>query len=73
MHMKQQSKMPMGVISAKFFKSPQNLLEIVGDVQNVVDCIPDDGLARHIYPEDCSVIAKVSEPCSDLRVRGTDF
>ena len=73
MHLKQQSEVPMGVIRAKLVKSPQNFLKIVGDVQYVVNRIPDNDLARHVYPEDCAVIAKIRKPCGDLRVRGTDF
>ena len=73
MHLKQQSKMPMGVIRAKFVKSPQNFLQIVGDVQNVVDCIADDDLAQYVYPEDCAVMAKIRKPCPDFRMCCTDF
>jgi len=68
MYLEQHPKMPMGIVRAKSVKSPQNLFQIVGDIQNVVDRIAHDGLSGNVYSEDCAVKAKARKSLGNFRM-----
>ena len=76
MNLIQHSEIPICVVSTESFKSPQNLFQVVCDVQDIINRIADNNLSGNVDARDRAIVTKSSKSranmsvcCVDLRRR----
>ena len=61
--------MPMRVICSQSVETPQDLFQIICDIQNVINCVSYDRLARNVYPKDSAIEPKIRKSRGNIGVQ----
>ena len=73
MDLEQKPKIPISIVGAQVVEAPQNLFQIIGDIQNVIDCVADGRLARYVYSKDSAIQAKIRKSRGNILVGRINF
>ncbi len=73
MYLMQHSEIPICVVSAEPFKSPQNLFQVVCDIQDIINRIADNSFSGNVDAKDRAVVTKTTKSRANICICGVDL